>query len=109
MRAVSNAVMAALVVFALLWGNCYSCPQILGSFRSQSPSHGCCHRSKAPAPECRTQVLAQFQKTDPVDSVPALLPVLAATVQFVSLYIAESEAIPSIEHLPPGDLFSLRI
>ena len=108
MRAISNAVMAALVVLALFWGNCYSCPQILSSLQSRS-GHGCCHHDKPATQECRTQILSQFQKTDPVDSVPVLLPALTAAIDFLPQVAPDPEYTPAIEQFPPGDLYSLRI
>ena len=69
MRAFYTSVMALLVVVALFWGNCYSCPQVLLA----AASHGCCHRSKAPKTDCQTQGLRNFVKAEkaaPVASMP---------------------------------------
>src|SRR4051794_13220589 len=51
MRALGTSVMALLVVAALFWGNCFSCPQVLLT----ASQHGCCHRTKAPKDDCKTQ------------------------------------------------------
>ena len=82
MRAISNTVMAALVVLALFWGNCFSCPLAL---QAEKTSHGCCHHSKPAAPandNCQTQVLKHFVKADP-SSTPAPAPAVLAVVQAV--------------------------
>jgi hypothetical protein len=79
-RTVSNSIMAALVVVALFWGNCFSCPQLLAALQSRQPSHGCCHKTKSTSSECQSQVLKSFVKAEP--SVPALaLPVVARFVE----------------------------
>src|ERR1051326_7160694 len=109
MRALSNSIMAALVVAALFWGNCFSCPQVLLSLTSKQPAHGCCHRTKQPSKNCGTQVLRNFVKADPV--VPAVaLPVRAEAI--LPLTVVEWREAPSptpLEHAPPGTSLSLRI
>ena len=62
--------MAALVVAALFWGNCFSCPQLLAALQSHQPAHGCCHKTKSAASECQSQVLKSFVKAE--SGAPAL-------------------------------------
>jgi len=101
--------MAALVVAALFWGNCFSCPQLLLALRSNQPAHGCCHRTKQVPQECRTQVFRHFVKTDPVTPAPAL-PVVALVTEPAAFIAVLADQFPSlVEHAPPGDLFSLRV
>jgi hypothetical protein len=73
MKAISNSVLAALVVAALFWGNCFSCPQLLLS-AAQKSAHGCCKRSAPVTRTCTTGALKHFVKADPV---PVAAPVVA--------------------------------
>jgi hypothetical protein len=75
MRAFYTSLMAVLVVMALFWGNCYSCPQILLA----SAQHGCCHRTKVPKSECSTQSLQSFVKAEK-DAPVSIAPVAVATI-----------------------------
>jgi len=81
MRALGTSLMALLIVAALFWGNCFSCPQLL-----LASSHGCCHHSKAPKDDCKTQDLRSFvkaEKSAPVAIVTqtalSIVPLVAAT------------------------------
>jgi hypothetical protein len=105
MRAVFNSVMAALVVAALFWGNCFSCPQILLA----AQKHHCCPHGKADPSECKTQGLRNFVKAEkaaqatpaPVATVaiaPPLTPRLSATL-----------VVPAPPEFTPPDLLPLRI
>jgi hypothetical protein len=110
MRAVSNSVMAALVVAALFWGNCFSCPQVLLSLTSKQPAHGCCHRTKQAPQDCRTQVLQNFVKADPMGPAPALPVVAEAAITPLTGFEWHGEWPPEPEeHAPPDRLLSLRI
>ena len=60
MRVISSSVRAALIILALFWGNCLTCPQAL-----MAQTHRCCHKNKQSSPSCQTQVLRQFVKADP--------------------------------------------
>ena len=101
--------MAALVVAALFWGNCFSCPQLLLTLKSNQPAHGCCHRTKQAPQECRTQVFRHFVKADPVAPAPAL-PVVAIVAEPAPIVALLAEPSPTpVEHAPPGDLSPLRI
>jgi len=105
MRAFSNSVLAALIVAALFWGNCFSCPQLLLSFAEKAP-HGCCKRSAPVTRTCTTDVLKHFVKADPVVvAVPAVAP--AEEAAFVPSPIAHNFSITlEIPHSPP-DLLAL--
>jgi hypothetical protein len=63
MKTISNAVLAGLIVAALFWGNCFTCPQFLLSV-AQKSAHGCCSRSAPPKAQCATSVLKHFVKAD---------------------------------------------
>ena len=109
MRMFSSSLMGALVVLALFWGNCFSCPQVLLALKSHQPAHGCCHRTnKQSSNDCQTQVLRQFVKADTATPAPA--PAMAAAVAEpapVSVVLrAFAPATMPAEHAPP-DLLSL--
>ena len=105
MKAFSNSVLAALIVAALFWGNCFSCPQLLLSL-AQSAPHGCCKRSAPVTRTCSTNVLKHFVKADPA---PVTLP---ATEPVEALAFAPTPAPPQLAvvielpHSPP-DLLAL--
>lgn len=68
MRAVSNSLLAFLLVGALLWGNCLSCPQLLLGLASHAPAHDCCkHPGKQPTSQnsCQSFALKHFVKSNP--------------------------------------------
>jgi hypothetical protein len=69
MRAVPNSLLSFLLLVALLWGNCLSCPQLLLSLTSHAPAHDCCkQRGKPPATpqnHCQSLALKHFVKVDP--------------------------------------------
>jgi len=68
MRAVSNTLLAFLLLGALFWGNCLSCPQLLFSLASHTPPHDCCkHPGNQPAKSqttCQSLGLKHFVKED---------------------------------------------
>ena len=97
MRAFSTAAMAALVIVALFWGNCLSCPQVLNA-------HTCCHKSKAPA-KCDTQSLQHFVKTDSTAPAPVLE--AAAAVEAPVETPREAPLPPLRDHHGPPDILSL--
>jgi hypothetical protein len=99
--------MAVLVIAALFWGNCLSCPQVLQSLKQPGPAHGCCHHSKSGSRECTTQSLRNFVKADPVaHDAPVTAPVEAA-VQMAPVPVLTWTAAPvPAVHAPP-DLLSL--
>ena len=94
MRAFYTSVMALLVVAALFWGNCYSCPQVLLA----AASHGCCHRSKVPKTDCQTQGLRNFVKAEkaaPVSGMPVVVAGIAPPVQAEAANLA-SVPLPAV-------------
>lgn len=104
--------MAALVVVALFWGNCFSCPQVLLA----AQKHQCCPHGKAgphgkaDPSECQTQGLRNFVKADPVESgAPALASVTVPVATFIEtpLAVTSSEVLPP--QFTPPDLLPLRI
>ncbi len=112
MRTLSSSVMALLVVAALFWGNCLSCPQVFQALKNHQPLHGCCHRTKKTPDGCHTQALQQFEKADlkapahPV-AVPVAL-VAAIVVTAPEQFTPATPAEPSPPALLPL-LASLRI
>jgi hypothetical protein len=105
-RAFSNSLPAVLVVAALFWGNCFSCPQLLLSLAKQD-AHSCCKR-RAPVPQrCTTNVLKHFVKADPVSiAAPAVMP--ARQVSFTAPLPASRDlsGVAAAPHSPP-DLVEL--
>lgn len=107
MRTISSSILAALVVVALFWGNCFSCPQTLLALKLHQPSHGCCHRSKQAPQTCQTQVLRHFVK----DSQKTVVPSVRVTAQpavpsQVVVISREFAPLPAV-HTPP-DLLALQ-
>lgn len=105
MRTVSSSIMAALVVVALFWGNCFSCPQALLVLTMHQPAHQCCHKTKAPVPTCDTHNLQNFVKADAGAHVPAL-PVAAQVSLTTPLFSSDGWSRVAPEYTPP-DLLSL--
>jgi len=70
MRQWSNLVMATLILTALFFGNCLSCPQVLAA-SSHRTGHGCCHHSTVKV-DCHSQALSHFVKADGGKVFPAL-------------------------------------
>lgn len=103
MRTIYSSIMAALVVVALFWGNCFSCPEAVLSYASQRPAHHCCHNSKTATPGCDTQNLQQFVKTHTGMQAPAV-PVVALVVAEVPALVVNDAAPAAIEHSPPDRL-----
>ena len=105
MRAFFNSLMAALVVIALFWGNCFSCPQILLA----AQKHRCCPHGKADPKECKTQGLRNFVKAE--KSAPVTPPEMPVAVQpqiAVVPAAAPYVILPSVAS-PPPDILPLRI
>jgi hypothetical protein len=106
MRAVFNSLMAALVVVALFWGNCFSCPQILLS----AQKHSCCPHGKADPTACNTQGLRNFVKAEKV-AQSAPVAVVAAVIAAPAPIARTSAAlvVPAPPEYTPPDLLPLRI
>jgi hypothetical protein len=106
MRAVFNSLMAALVVVALFWGNCFSCPQMLLS----AQKHSCCPHGKADPSECKTQGLRNFVKAE---KAAQIVPAVVAADEIVAVRtIARLSAlltVPAPPEYTPPDLLPLRI
>jgi hypothetical protein len=105
MRAAFNSLMVALVVTALFWGNCFSCPQILLA----AQKHHCCPHDKADPTECKTQGLRNFVKAE--QTVQIAPPVVVAVVRprMAALPLTASAAPPVPAIYTPPDLLPLRI
>jgi hypothetical protein len=100
--------MAALVVVALFWGNCFSCPEVLLA----AQKHSCCPHGKADPSECKTQVLRDFVKAEKAAPVAPPTVVTAAVIPALPV-MAALDATPlvtlaSLQSTPP-DLLPLRI
>jgi hypothetical protein len=104
-RTVSNSIMAALVVVALFWGNCLSCPQLLAALHSHQPAHGCCHKTQPASSACQTQLLKSFVKAETSTPAPSL-PVMARLVETPAAADLTDSFVRVEEHTLP-DLLSL--
>jgi hypothetical protein len=105
MRAVFNSLMAALVVTALFWGNCFSCPQILLA----AQKHHCCPHGKADPTECKTQDLRNFVKAEQTAQIAPPAVVAAVRPQMAALPLSVTATIPVPAIYTPPDLLPLRI
>ena len=105
MRAAFNSLMVALVVTALFWGNCFSCPQILLA----AQKHHCCPHGKADPTECKTQGLRNFVKAEqpPQIAPPAVVAAIRPQMAALALSVPATVPVPAI-YTPP-DLLPLRI
>ncbi|HEY1495324.1 MAG TPA: hypothetical protein VGF49_12320 [Candidatus Solibacter sp.] len=104
MRTFSTSVMALLIIAALFWGNCFSCPQVLVA----AQKHGCCPHTKSSKTECQTQGLKNFVKAE--RSAPAVITV--AAVVDLPAPASESAApllVPRLQAHAPPDTLPLRI
>ena len=95
--------MAALIVVALFWGNCLSCPQMLLAAAHQ-PAHSCCHKTKSAGTQCQSQGLQHFLKAAPQTQRPAIA--LVAPMIAVPLPLGVLVPPVEMEHAPP-DLLAL--
>ena len=99
--------MAALIVVALFWGNCLSCPQMLLTVAAHQPAHGCCHKTKSAGTNCQSQGLQHFLKAGPEVRTPAVAVVTAVAVAITVSLPQGALATPvEVEHAPP-DLLAL--
>jgi hypothetical protein len=111
MRVISTSVLALLVIAALFWGNCLTCPQAIQALVNHQPMHGCCHRSKHAPSGCTTHAMRQFVKADPGQHAQA--PAVAA-VDVVEAHLGPAPVPPvfaetalTAVHGPP-DLLSFQ-
>jgi len=97
--------MAALVITALFWGNCFSCPQILLA----AQRHHCCPHGKADPTECKTQGLRNFVKAEQAAQIapPAVVAVLQPHMVALPLIVPATVPAPAI-YTPPN-ILPLRI
>jgi hypothetical protein len=96
--------MAALIIAALFWGNCFSCPQLL-----VAQQHQCCHHEKAPTAACQLQNLQHFVKVHaPSPAAPPVVSGPSAVIGPVFASVLPASSIASTDPIAP-DLFSLRI
>ncbi|MGB7758839.1 MAG: hypothetical protein WBL61_03365 [Bryobacteraceae bacterium] len=91
MRQASHILMAALMVAALLGGNCLSCPQMWMAMASHQPQHSCCHHRTART-DCHSQALSAFVKAHGGSAAP----VVAAAGKASAVAAAEVLARPAI-------------
>ena len=99
--------MAALIVVALFWGNCLSCPQMLLTIAAHQPAHSCCHRSKPAGTNCQSQGLQHFLKAGPEMQTPGVA-VVAAMAPAIAVSLPQGALVApvEVEHAPP-DLLAL--
>lgn len=99
--------MAALIVVALFWGNCLSCPQMLLTVATHQPAHSCCHRTKSAGTSCQSQGLQHFLKAGPEVQTPAVA-VVAAVAPAIAVSLPQGPLVTpvGVEHAPP-DLLAL--
>jgi len=99
--------MAALIVVALFWGNCLSCPQMLLAVAAHQPAHSCCHRTKTAGTSCQSQGLQHFLKAGPEMQTPAVA-VVAAVAPAIAVSLPQGAPVTPIgvEHAAP-DLLAL--
>ena len=99
--------MAALIVVALFWGNCLSCPQMLLAAAAHQPAHNCCHKTKSAGTSCQSQGLQLFLKAGPEVRTPAVA-VVAALAPAIAVSLPQGALVApvEVEHAPP-DLLAL--
>jgi hypothetical protein len=110
MRTFSTSLMVLLVVAALFFGNCFSCPQMLLAWQSHQPRHNCCPGPQPASASCQTQGMQHFVKAGSA-AQPIIVPVDAELIEApapVALPNAPFTVPSAAEHAPPG-IFSLRI
>jgi hypothetical protein len=101
MRAAFNSLMAVLVVTALFWGNCFSCPQILLA----AQKHHCCPHGKADPTECKTQGLRNFVKAEQPAQIapPAVVAAIQPQISAMPLSAPATFPVPAT-YIPPDSL-----
>jgi len=101
MRTVSTAAMALLVITALFWGNCFSCPRMIVA----QTAHHCCKHVKI---DCGTQSLRDYVKTDMPDA-PVVMAVVAPAPVFEERQLEEQSNEPAPVLVLPPLISPLRI
>jgi hypothetical protein len=110
MRTLSTSLMVLLVVAALFFGNCLSCPQMLLGWQSHQPLHSCCPGPQPVSASCQSQGIQHFVKADN-GAQPSILPVVAELVESPAPIVLPNAPflVPALaDHAPPG-IVSLRI
>jgi len=110
MRAVSHSVLALLILGALFWGNCLSCPQMLLSLASGNPPHGCCPNGKKPvtsSEDCQSLGLQHFVKAAPAHQAPSPTAqgsalTMAAPIPHALQNSLDHPWLEFAQHSPPG-------
>jgi hypothetical protein len=103
MRALSTVFTVALIVTALLWGNCLSCPQFI-----QASTHKCCPKNQQPDSKCTNEVLRSFVKASPqADAAPAPDAAPALLVAAPPVTPVDRAAVTIAPQPSPPDLQSL--
>jgi hypothetical protein len=88
--------MVALVVIAMFWGNCLSCPVM-----TAGSAHSCCHKPQPASAKCHSQNLQHFVQAEM--HTPAIaLPVEGLTADVWMPSWSHSDTL--IVRTPPGDL-----
>jgi hypothetical protein len=106
MRQVSHIAMATLIVAALFFGNCLSCPRMLLALVGQNPGHSCCHHP-TPKVDCHSQSLSHFVKAQ-THPAPAL--VASGVVRSIGMAAMPTPPVTApwrAADSPPPDLLSL--
>ena len=102
--------MAALIVVALFWGNCLSCPQMLLTAVTHQPAHSCCHKTKSTGTNCQSQGLQHFLKAAPElrTAAVAVVAAVAAVEPAIAVSVPQAARVApvEVEHAPP-DLLAL--
>jgi hypothetical protein len=102
--------MVLLVVAALFFGNCFSCPQMLLAGPSHQPQHNCCPRPQPVSASCPTQGIQHFVRADS-GARPVILAIDAELIEAPAPVVLPNApfTVPmAAEHAPPG-ILSLRI
>jgi hypothetical protein len=102
MRTFSSSLMAILIIAALFWGNCYSCPQVL-----LAQQHRCCHQKNAPSVSCATQNLQHFVKAGPCPVAPPVASAAPEPNPSAWAPASESPTVIAVPRVP--ELLSLRV
>ncbi|HUI55092.1 MAG TPA: hypothetical protein VLY04_08980 [Bryobacteraceae bacterium] len=103
MRAIFSSLTVVLIVAALLFGNCLSCPQMLWAWASHSAPHSCCHKPQPVSAGCHSQSMQHFVKAASTAHAPVLQAV-AEAVQVTPPGATLLDAAPTpspAEHAPP--------
>jgi hypothetical protein len=101
--------MVALVVVAMLWGNCLSCPDARAAASSPTSSHSCCHKPHPASAKCQTEGLSHFVKADSVvPVVPVVVTVSDYSFAEAPIPLRAATPYPTL-HSPPGNSFPITL